>query len=165
MIRSTKILITWILFILVFIPSYTWSTHIWTNFKANTCGIPCPGSFNKNDDDEPFVSKFNDPFLQHTEYKVKNFGWMKMLYQSGVCKLGMYSYYGLISFLFLYLILYSSIPEKKWDDNSKTIKIICIVIWTIVFVVMLFMNFPLFFRSIPAIVIGYYIIILTTTKN
>lgn len=161
--RFTSILIQWILFILVFIPSYTWSTHIWTNFKANTCGIPCNESFSNND--KQFLYKFNNPILQHIEYKVNKVGWMKMLYQSSVCKLGMYSYYGLLSFLFIYLLLFSLIDKKEWEKKSKTIRIICLTIWSIICIIILIMNFPLFFRSIPALTIGYYILISTTNKQ
>ena len=142
----------WALYLLIFIPTLFWSTQI---FQNETLG--------SSDSLIVQVQKYQEiSLLKH--YEVHNSSessssplrkWLSTILYSSVCPLGKVSFYILVFLMLLYLIVISMKCRIFTDSEGFPIKIITCTfagIFGLIFLLFLFMNWPLFVRSIPAIV-------------
>lgn len=143
-------LLLWMIFIFIFIPTYIQSSHIWSN------------GFHPFYEADPFYDGINYRSYDRnfTEHNTNTDNIFSMIYKSGVCPLGSFSFYGLTFLLFLYLLILSSVPYTTWLKIRKKTFISFISIWCVSIFLMLIMNLPFFIRSIPAITTGFIIIII-----
>lgn len=132
-------ILAWTLYILIFIPALFWSTqqHYYSNNQRN---------FHSDIQVEKY-QKFS--LLKHYEVQpVTRDDWLSTILYSSVCPLGKVSFYILVFLMLIYLLL---ISIKR--NDTKIITWIFGGIFALVFLLYLFMNWPLFIRSIPAIIV------------
>lgn len=137
-----------IIFQIISILWITWSFKLVTN---NTNKV----TNNTNKTKYKCVYTYND-FLKHLEDE-------KSILNSSVCSFGIMSGYVIIMWTFITIILMYSI-KKMNNDKYKKKKITKIIIFTIniIFLILItlltfIMNYPLFVRTIPYLLIQIYI--------